>query len=67
MPRSTRSTLRIDKKWQFKHFSMAAYLDVQNVYNNQNPEGVGYNFNYTSRSYVSGLPILPSFGLRADI
>lgn len=58
--------IRVDKKWKFKYWSFSVYLDIQNVYNNQNPEAVGYNFNYTARQYVNGLPILPSLGLRAD-
>lgn len=58
--------LRVDKKWKFKYWSLSAYLDIQNAYNNQNPEAVGYNFNYTARQYVNGLPILPSLGLRGD-
>jgi hypothetical protein len=58
--------LRVDKRWTFKAWQLSAYLDVQNVYNNQNAEAVGYNFNYTARQYVNGLPILPSIGVRAD-
>ncbi|MBL9024663.1 MAG: TonB-dependent receptor [Myxococcales bacterium] len=58
--------LRVDKRWKFKYWQFSTYLDVQNVYNNQNPEAVGYNFNYTAREYVNGLPILPSIGIRAD-
>lgn len=58
--------IRVDKKWKFKYWAFSAYLDIQNAYNNQNPEAVGYNFNYTARSYVNGLPILPSLGIRAD-
>ena len=58
--------LRVDKRWKFKYWQFSTYLDVQNVYNNQNPEAVGYNFNYTAREYVNGLPILPSIGVRAD-
>lgn len=59
--------LRLDKRWQFKAWQLSAYLDVQNVYNNSNTEGIQYNFNYTSRQFVSGLPILPSFGLRGEM
>lgn len=59
--------LRIDKRWQFKSWQFSAYLDVQNVYNNQNVEGLQYNFNYTSRQYVTGIPILPSIGLRGEM
>jgi hypothetical protein len=58
--------IRVDKAWQFKHWKLSAYLDVQNSYNNQNVEGISYNFNYTRRQYVTGLPILPSIGLRGE-
>src|SRR5262249_1105091 len=57
---------RVDKRWVFKSWQMSAYLDVQNVYNNANAEGIDYNFNYTARRYVSGIPLLPNLGLRAD-
>ena len=39
---------------------------MQNVYNNQNTKAMGYNFNFTARNYVNGLPILPSLGIRGD-
>ena len=42
------------------------YLDVQNVYNQDNPEGVSYNFNSTRNTYANGLPFLPSLGLRGE-
>lgn len=58
--------LRVDKKWRFDGWSLSTYLDVQNVYNNQNSEGIGYNFNFTARQFVNGLPILPSIGIRGD-
>lgn len=58
--------VRVDKRWRFPSWQLSAYLDIQNVYNNQNVEAIGYNFNYTARQSVTGLPILPSIGLRAD-
>lgn len=58
--------IRVDKRWPFEDWQLSAYLDVQNVYNNQNAEAVQYNFDYTARSFINGLPILPSIGLRAD-
>jgi TonB family protein len=58
--------LRVDKRFRFKTWQLSFYLDVQNVYNNQNVEGVNYNFNYTARQYPTGRPILPSFGIRGD-
>ena len=41
---------------------LETYLDVQNVTNHQNPEEIVYNFNYKSKSYITGLPILPVIG-----
>jgi len=32
------------------------------VTNHQNPEEIVYNFNYTSKSYITGIPILPVIG-----
>jgi outer membrane receptor protein involved in Fe transport len=58
--------LRVDKRWKFKRWQLSGYLDIQNVYNNGNTEGLAYDYNYTTRQYVTGLPILPSIGLRAD-
>jgi TonB family protein len=58
--------MRVDKTWKFRTWKLGAYLDAQNVYNQQNVEGVSYNYNYTRTSYVTGLPFLPSFGLRAE-
>jgi TonB family protein len=58
--------IRIDKAWQFTLWKLSAYLDVQNVYNSSSAEGIVYNFDYTNRQFIGGLPILPSFGLRGD-
>jgi TonB family protein len=59
--------IRVDKAWKFKRWQLSAYLDVQNAYNHANTEAINYNFNYTARSWVSGLPILPSIGIRGEI
>ncbi len=59
--------IRLDKRWQFKSWQLSAYVDVQNVYNNANTEGLQYNYNFTARQNVSGLPILPSLGLRGEM
>lgn len=58
--------VRIDKTWAFEDWKLTTYLDVQNAYNRKNPEGTSYNFNYTKESYASGLPIIPSLGLRGE-
>jgi TonB family protein len=58
--------LRVDRTWKFKRWQLSAYLDVQNAYNRGNVEGIAYNYNFTNRQYVAGLPILPSIGMRGE-
>jgi TonB family protein len=58
--------MRVDKTWQFQDFKLTAYLDVQNVYNRSNAEGVSYNYRYTTPQWQSGLPIIPSLGVRGE-
>jgi TonB family protein len=58
--------LRVDKTWTFAAWKLTTYLDVQNVYNRPNAEGVSYNYNSTKSTTVTGLPLLPSLGLRAE-
>lgn len=59
--------VRLDKEWVFSSFKLSAYLDLQNAYNQQNPEAVIYNYDYSKRSTISGLPILPVLGVRGEI
>jgi len=58
--------LRVDKTWDWDVFKLSIYLDVQNVYYQQNVEGFGYNYDFTERTEVTGLPILPSFGMKGQ-
>jgi hypothetical protein len=58
--------LRIDKRFMFKSWILSLYLDVSNVTNNANVEGYAYSYDYTQRHAVTGLPILPSLGVRAS-
>jgi len=59
--------IRVDKTWKFKEWQLGIYADVQNVYNAGNVEGVSYNFNYTNQTYITGLPFLPSIGVRGEL
>jgi len=56
--------IRLDKKFVFKKWILSIYLDVQNVYNYQASEFTIYNFNYTQSGYLTGLPIIPSIGIK---
>jgi len=66
-PAFSRLDLRVQKTWTFARGSLAAYLDVQNVYNAPNREGFDYGYDYRSRSGTRGLPILPILGLRGEL
>ncbi len=60
--------IRIDKTWYFDEgVKMSAYLDLYNAYNQGNVEGVSYNYNSTLSTYATGIPILPSLGLRLEM
>ena len=59
--------LRVDNRFQGKSWALTAYLDIQNVYNQSNVEGILYNYSYTRQADVLGLPIIPSLGLRGEL
>ncbi len=58
--------VRFDKKWTFRKWAFSLYLDIQNLYDAKNPEGISYNFNYSKTTGVTGLPFLPVLGIRGD-
>jgi TonB family protein len=58
--------IRVDKRWVYQSWMLDMYLDIQNIYNRTNPEGISYNFNFRKTAVQSGLPILPILGIRAD-
>jgi TonB family protein len=67
MPLFHQLDLRVDKRWQFKAWALSAYLDVQNAYNHPASESYIYNFDYSRRGYQTGIPIIPSIGLRGEL
>jgi TonB family protein len=56
--------LRVDKSFVFERWILALYLDVQNVYNYENVEGLRYQYDFARTAPLTGLPILPAFGVR---
>lgn len=64
-PAFNRLDLRIDKRWVFNAWMLGIYLDIQNVYNATNQEGIQYNYDYTQTQPVSGIPFLPTLGVNA--
>ena len=65
LPVFHRLDLRVDKTWRFDTWLLGAYIDVQNVYNQMNPESRRYSFDYTIQTDGIGVPILPTLGVKA--
>jgi hypothetical protein len=55
--------LRVDRVWRRPWGVLNLYIDLQNVVNRKNPEGLTYNTDFTRPSYTNGLPIFPSIGV----
>jgi TonB family protein len=66
MPMFHQLDLRVDKNWTFKYLKFGVYVDVQNVYNHKNVEGINYSYDYRQKAYLVGLPLLPSLGLKLE-
>lgn len=58
--------IRIDKKWIYNQWILSLYLDIQNVTNQQNPLQVNYSYDYRQSAVITGLPILPTLGVKAE-
>ena len=58
---------RIDKLFTFKAWQLLVYLDVINALHGENPEFEQYNYDYTEKTYISGLPLIPSPGFEAKV
>jgi hypothetical protein len=57
---------RFSKRFQGTWGKAEVYLDVQNVTDRANPEEIVYNYNYSKRGYITGLPTLPVAGARFE-
>lgn len=58
--------LRLDKKFIYDQSVWSYYLDIQNVLNTKNPEGILYSYHYASKQEITGLPFLPALGVRGE-
>jgi TonB family protein len=59
--------VRVEKAFKIGAFTLATYLDVQNLYNAKNPVGYSYNYDYSKREEANGLPLFPNFGIRGEL
>jgi hypothetical protein len=58
--------VRMDKRWTWRYVALNAYVDIQNIYNRRNVEGLLYAYDFTQFTVIAGLPILPSVGLKFE-
>jgi TonB family protein len=66
LPDFVQLDVRIDKRFVYKEWMLAVYLDLQNATNRANVESVLYSFDYSQQAYLTGLPILPVLGVRGE-
>jgi len=59
--------VRVQKKWIFDGWKLAVFVDIQNAYNQQNQEGIIYNYDFSQQTPLLGLPIIPSLGIRGEL
>lgn len=57
---------RVDRKFIYKTWILSTYLDIQNLTNANNGQGITYNFDYSENERAAGTPIIPIFGLRGE-
>jgi TonB family protein len=58
--------LRVDKKFVFDTFALTAYLDLLNIYNQQNAEGFLSDYRNREQAPIPSLPILPVIGMSGE-
>jgi hypothetical protein len=63
LPDFAQLDLRVDRVWKRPWGVMNLYIDLQNVTNRRNAEGITYNDDFSTASYTRGLPIFPSIGV----
>jgi hypothetical protein len=56
--------VRIDRAWKLGPIDGSVFLDIINVYNARNSEGYQYNYDFTERGKLPGIPFLPTIGVR---
>ncbi|MFN0062109.1 MAG: TonB family protein [Myxococcaceae bacterium] len=58
--------LRLQKDFVFRTWTLAVYLDVQNVLNTQNVEATLFDYRFRQEISIPGIPILPVLGVRGS-
>ncbi len=56
--------VRAERDWLFDVWSIGVYVDIINVTNATNVEGIQYDYRYRQSSYITSYPFLPTLGIR---
>jgi TonB family protein len=59
--------LRVERTITRPAWRLDLFLDVQNVTNRANPEEIIYNYDFSRKGYITGLPTLAVVGARLEI
>lgn len=70
VPAFVQADVRVAKRFELggdeAPVRLEVFVDVQNVTNRKNPEDVVYGYDYKTRGYITGLPLLPVAGARVE-
>ena len=58
--------VRVDKRWYFSGWTLITYLDIQNIYNQNNQSGIRWDRREMKTDESSSIGILPSIGVSAE-
>ena len=58
--------VRIDKRFTWRYLRLMTYFEVQNLYAAQNAEAVRYDYAFQRKHYLTGLPLIPSAGIKGE-
>lgn len=67
LPDSHKLDIRLDRNYQYQKWNMDLYVEVLNVYNQDNVTSYKYNEDYTDKEDVTDLPMIVSFGIKANL
>jgi outer membrane receptor protein involved in Fe transport len=63
-PTYSQLNVRVERRFTFDRWVLGIYLDVINVLNSDNPEGILYDYRSRESAPLRGVPILPILGIR---
>ena len=58
--------LRAGREYRYNTWKMEMFFEILNAYNRANISGYQYNDDYSEKEEITGLPILPSVGVKAE-